>query len=144
MHVSIATEISDELVAAFARLMPQLTTSGRVPTAAQVAEIIASPATDLFVCRDSAAAGAILGVATLVAVRIPTSVRCIVEDVVVDDAARGRGAGEALLRAMIDRARARGATAVDLTSHPDRAAANRLYQRLGFALRTTNPYRLKL
>jgi ribosomal protein S18 acetylase RimI-like enzyme len=139
--VTIADAVTDELVAAFARLMPQLTSSGRAPTRDQLAEIIASPATDLFVCR---AGAEIVGVATLIAVRIPTNVRCVIEDLVVDAAARGHGAGAALVQAMIDRARARGATAIELTSHPDRAAANRLYLRFGFALRTTNPYRLPL
>ena len=52
--------------------------------------------------------------------------------------------GEALNRAAIDRARAAGATTVDLTSRPSREAANRLYRRLGFEQRATNVYRLDL
>jgi ribosomal protein S18 acetylase RimI-like enzyme len=76
--------------------------------------------------------------------RIPTGLRAWIEDVVVDGSARGRGVGEALNRAAIDRARAAGATTVDLTSRPSREAANRLYRRLGFEQRTTNVYRLDL
>jgi ribosomal protein S18 acetylase RimI-like enzyme len=75
---------------------------------------------------------------------IPTAVRAWIEDVVVDDAARGRGVGEALNRHALDRARQAGATTVDLTSRPSRQAANRLYQRLGFQARDTNVYRYTL
>ena len=63
---------------------------------------------------------------------------------VVDELARGHGVGEALNRAALDDARRRGAKTVDLTSRPSRAAANRLYQRLGFVARETNVYRYEL
>jgi ribosomal protein S18 acetylase RimI-like enzyme len=62
----------------------------------------------------------------------------------VDGGARGHGVGEALSRAAIDEARARGAVTVDLTSRPSREAANRLYQRIGFVRRDTNVYRFDL
>ncbi|MED5220550.1 MAG: GNAT family N-acetyltransferase, partial [Actinomycetota bacterium] len=75
---------------------------------------------------------------------IPTGLRAWIEDVVVDEAARGQGVGEALNREAIGRAQAEGATTVDLTSRPSREAANRLYQRLGFQERSTNVYRLDL
>ena len=87
---------------------------------------------------------AILGSLTLAIFRIPTGLRAWIEDVVVDGSARGRGVGEALNRAAMDRAREVGATTVDLTSRPSREAANRLYRRLGFEQRATNVYRLGL
>jgi ribosomal protein S18 acetylase RimI-like enzyme len=71
-------------------------------------------------------------------------VRAWIEDVVVDDAARGQGMGEALTLAAIERARQEGAKTVDLTSRPSREAANRLYQRVGFKPRQTNLYRFDL
>jgi ribosomal protein S18 acetylase RimI-like enzyme len=52
--------------------------------------------------------------------------------------------GEALNRAALDKAKAVGAKTVDLTSRPSREAANRLYQRIGFAQRETNVYRYEL
>jgi ribosomal protein S18 acetylase RimI-like enzyme len=76
--------------------------------------------------------------------RIPTGLRAWIEDVVVDDRARGKGVGEALNRAALSMARQRGAKTVDLTSRPSREAANRLYQRLGFVRRDTNVYRFEL
>ena len=46
-----------------------------------------------------------------------------------------------LNQAALDEARRRGVKGVSLTSRPSREAANRLYQRIGFALRETNFYR---
>ena len=139
VKVEEATEATPELVEAFARLVPQLSRSAPAPGPAEVTEMVASPATVVLVARDDA--GAIVGTLTLVLFRVPTGVRAWIEDVVVDDAARGRGVGEALNREALRRAAERGARTVDLTSRPSREAANRLYQRLGFEARETNVYR---
>jgi len=143
VKVEIASAATPALVAAFDRLIPQLSRSNPPPTAAQVEEMVAAPATDVFVAFDDDGE-TILGVATLAVFRIPTALRAWIEDVVVDDAARGKGAGAALTNAMINRARALGCKTVELTSRPSREAANRLYQRLGFVQRETNVYRYTL
>lgn len=88
--------------------------------------------------------GRIVGSLTLATFRIPTGVRAWIEDVVVDEQARGHGVGEALNRAALDLARAEGAITVELTSRPSREAANRLYLRMGFVVRDTNVYRYTL
>jgi ribosomal protein S18 acetylase RimI-like enzyme len=88
--------------------------------------------------------GNIVGSLTLVTFRIPTGIRAWIEDVVVDESARGHGVGEALNQAAIQEARQKGAVTVDLTSRPSREAANRLYQRIGFVQRDTNVYRFSL
>lgn len=142
MQIVEATTVTDELVRAFATLIPQLSSSNPPPTAAELAEIIAAPATQLLLAVDDD--GTVLGALTLAVFRIPTGLRAWIEDVVVDDAARGRGVGEALNQEALGRARAAGATTVDLTSRPSREAANRLYQRIGFQQRTTNVYRYDL
>ena len=139
--VEIAREASAELVEAFAVLIPQLSSSSPPPTRDQIAEMIGSPASDVLVARVD---GEILGALTLVVFRIPTGVRAWIEDVVVDDRARGKGVGELLNRAALDLARARGARTVELTSRPSREAANRLYRRIGFVPRDTNVYRYDL
>jgi ribosomal protein S18 acetylase RimI-like enzyme len=136
--VEVAEEATPEVVEALARLVPQLSRSSPPPTAAEVAEMVGSPADDLLVARIG---GRIVGCLTLITFRIPTGIRCWIEDVVVDEAARGRGVGDALSRFAIDRAHARGARTLDLTSRPSREAANRLYQRLGFVRRDTHVYR---
>ena len=63
---------------------------------------------------------------------------------VVDEAARALGVGEALSRTAIELARTLGARTDELTSRPSREAANRLYQRIGFEVRHTNVYRIAL
>jgi ribosomal protein S18 acetylase RimI-like enzyme len=75
---------------------------------------------------------------------IPTGWRAWIEDVVVDETARGLGVGERLTMTAVDEARRRGVRSVDLTSRPAREAANALYQKLGFERRETNLYRLSL
>jgi ribosomal protein S18 acetylase RimI-like enzyme len=142
LTVSVAARADEELAAAFARLIPQLSSSSPPPTRDQLAEMIASPATTVFLARN--AHGTIVGTLTLVVFRIPTAIRAWIEDVVVDEAARGSGVGDALNRAALDTARKLGARTVDLTSRPSREAANRLYQRLGFKRRETNVYRYDL
>lgn len=143
IHTTEVIEVDDELVEAFARLTPQLSSSSPAPGADELAAIVASPATVLFVAKDIDS-GTIVGALTLALFRIPTGLRAWIEDVVVDEAARGRGVGAALSNAAIDRARREGAKTVDLTSRPSRAAANRLYKRVGFEERDTNVYRYVL
>ena len=142
VHVEEASAVTDELVAAFARLIPQLSRSAPAPTPDQLSAIVSSPATALLVARDDD--GAIVGSLTLVRFRIPTGVRAWIEDVVVDESARGSGVGEALNREALRLAAEAGALTVDLTSRPSREAANRLYKRLGFVERDTNVYRYEL
>jgi ribosomal protein S18 acetylase RimI-like enzyme len=142
MKVEIATTVTPALVDAVERLVPQLSRSNPPPSIAQLEEIVAAPATDLFVATLDD--GTVAGMSTLVSFRIPTGVRSLVEDVVVDTAARGAGVGTALAHAMLDRARELGAVTVDLTSRPSREAANRLYQHIGFKQRETNVYRYAL
>jgi ribosomal protein S18 acetylase RimI-like enzyme len=139
--VIAAHTVDDELVAAFARLVPQLSSSSPPPSADHLAALVASDDTVLFLARDG---GHIVGSLTLAFYRIPTGLKAWIEDVVVDDVARGRGIGELLNRAALDEAGARGAKDVSLTSRPSREAANRLYQRIGFERRDTNVYRYKL
>jgi len=136
--VEQATIANAELIEAFQRLIPQLSSSNPPPTQDELAQIISAPSTVLFIARLDEH---IVGTLTLATFRIPTGVRAWIEDVVVDTAARGHGVGEALNQAAILEARHRGAITVDLTSRPSREAANRLYQRIGFVARDTNVYR---
>ena len=131
-----------EVVRAMARLVPQLSRSAPPPSAYELEAIVTSPATTLLVAKDDA--GGIVGSLTLAVFRIPTGLRAWIEDVVVDEAARGAGAGAALVESALELARAEGCRTVDLTSRPDREAANRLYLRMGFVQRATNCYRFDL
>jgi ribosomal protein S18 acetylase RimI-like enzyme len=145
MAVSVeeATEVTLELTAAFQRLIPQLSSSSPPPDADQLATIIAHPGATIFLAR-SDDDNAIVGTLTLIVFPIPTGVRAWIEDVVVDDAARGHRASETLSRAALAKAERAGAKTVELTSRPSREAANHIYVSLGFEKRDSNVYRYSL
>ncbi len=130
--------VTDEVVRAMERLVPQLSSSSPPPGREELADLLRSSATHLLVARDRTG---ILGMLTLVVFPIPTGIRAWIEDVVVDSDARGKGVGEALNRYAVSLATDLGARTVDLTSRPEREAANRLYRRIGFEKRDTNVYR---
>lgn len=142
MRVVEADHVSPDLVASFTRLVNQLSRTSAPPTMDELREMVDAPGTRLLLALDDG--GHIAGSLTLVLFRIPTGVRAWIEDVVVDDGARRQGIGEALTNRAVELATAAGARTVDLTSRPDREAANRLYVKLGFQLRETNVYRLEL
>jgi len=138
LRIELPDELSDELLAAFRRLAPQLSRSAAIPDVEAVREVVSSPATTVLAARDEEG---IVGLLTLAVFRAPTGLRAWIEDVVVDQAVRGRGIGEALTREAVRLAGERGARTVDLTSRPSREAANRIYERVGFRKRETNVYR---
>ena len=148
MTVELITAATPELHEAMGRLLPQLSRSAAPMSEADVERFLSQSSVHLFVFRaetaDADGNNPILGMLSLATFEIPTGVRAWVEDVVVDEAARGQGAGLALVEAAIERAKTVGARTVDLTSRPTREAANRLYQRAGFQLRETNVYRVTL
>jgi ribosomal protein S18 acetylase RimI-like enzyme len=56
----------------------------------------------------------------------------VIENVIVSNAMRGRGAGTAMLEHLVDLARASGCYKVQLHSGKQRVDAHRLYEKLGF------------
>ena len=136
-----ASAVDDELVAAFATLLPQLTPVAPALTREALAEIIASSGNTVLVARDRSRNDRIVGMLTLVVFPLPSGTRASIEDVSVDADVRGKGVGEQLTRRALEIARAKGALAVDLTSRPSREAANALYAKVGFRRRETNVYR---
>ena len=144
VEISEAAEVDDELVEAFARLIPQLSSSNPPPDADALGALVSHPDVYLFLARDTDAGGQIIGSLTLVTFRIPTGLRAFIEDVVVDENIRRSGAATKLTTTALDKARALGVSTVDLTSRPSREAANALYQKLGFELRNSNLYRYQL
>ena len=135
------TSMDDEVMQAMGRLVPQLTANSPMPERDHIKQIVQNPNSILFAARSEDENRRIIGFLTLVVYPIPTGIVGWIEDVVVDEAARGQGAGEALTRAALERAQSMGAKSVSLTSRPTREAANRLYQRVGFAKPETNFYR---
>jgi len=142
--VERVSRASEELVEAMARLVPQLSSSAPAPDFAALEQVVTSTGSSLLVARVVSLGERIVGSLTLVTYRIPTGLHAVIEDVVVDESARGQGVGSALIEEAVWLARAQGALHVNLTSRPSRAAANRLYERAGFAKRETNVYRKSL
>jgi ribosomal protein S18 acetylase RimI-like enzyme len=138
VQVEVLDDVTDEVVEAFGMLLPQLSRSARQLDAATLAEIAHSPAVTLLVARMD---GKIIGTLSLAMFPIPTGMRAWIEDVVVDNAHGGRGAGTALVREAVRLAEKAGARTVDLTSRPSREAAGKVYDRVGFQQRDTRVYR---
>jgi ribosomal protein S18 acetylase RimI-like enzyme len=141
MRIEIVTQADEELYEAFQRLVPQLTNNNPPPSRTDLAALVQDSSSTLMIARDPARG--VVGALTLTVYRVPTGIRSIIEDVIVDEAARGQGIGEALMKRAIELAREKGAANISLTSNPLRVAANRLYLRMGFKKRETNAYQYK-
>jgi ribosomal protein S18 acetylase RimI-like enzyme len=140
-----AVAVTDQLFEACQRLVPQMTSNNPPPTRAQLELLLSGGPSCLFLALESqGGSDDIVGLATLIIYRVPTGLRGYIEDVVVQKTHRGRGIGEALVQACLEKARQDGCPQVMLTCNPGRDAANRLYQRMGFELRKTNVYRYSL
>ncbi len=144
MYIEIASEATQELCEALQRLIPQLGAHKIPPTLEELNVLIRSEASRLLVAREPDEGSPIVGILCLTVYRVPTGLRSIIEDVIVDESMRRRGIGEALMRRALELARESGAEGVSLTSNPRREAANQLYQSMGFELRKTNPYFYRL
>jgi ribosomal protein S18 acetylase RimI-like enzyme len=141
VRVDVAQSSSPELLAGLNGLLPQLSNSARPLSSADLDTLLASGAISLLVASDD---GHVVGTLTLAVFPLPTGLRAWIEDVVVDEGARGIGVGEALCVRAIELARNRGAKTIDLTSRPSRESANALYVKLGFVVRETNVYRFSV
>ena len=137
MRIEQVTEPAGDVLEALASLLPQLTPGLAGPSHGQLAEIVSAPGTVLLVARD---ADRIVGTLTLLLYRLPAGSRGSIQDVVVDEAARGSGVGEALTLEALSIAKAAGVERVDLTTRRHREAAHRLYERLGFVQRESDVY----
>jgi ribosomal protein S18 acetylase RimI-like enzyme len=144
MYLEKATEVTDELLDAVQRLVPQLGAHKAPPTWEELRALVHSEASTLLIARYPDEKSPIAGILALAIYRVPTGIRSIVEDVIVDENMRRRGIAEALMLRAIDLAREAGASGVSLTSNPKREAANKLYQSMGFQKRETNAYFYKL
>lgn len=140
--VTEITKVNDKLIKEIKALIPQLT-----PTPIDITQ---SSLEELVLDKNSALIGAynennvLIGCLSLVVFTIPTGKKAFIEDVVVDQTARGLGLGEKMLQKAITMAKQKGVKRIELSSRPSRVPANKLYQKLGFKVRDTNFYRLEL
>jgi len=134
------TEADDSTLDAVNRLLPQLSKSSKLINWSTLQKLTNSECTRLYVAKED---DTIFGMLSLVVFSIPTGTKAWIEDVVVDERARGKGAGKELMNHALNVAKELGAKSADLTSRPSREAANKLYQAIGFEGRETNVYRYK-
>src|SRR5512135_37140 len=133
MHVEAVTEATPELQAALARLLPQLNPNLPVPDMERLRRLVADPAVTLLIAREGRQ---VVGTTTVIVYTTPFWIKARLDEVVVDAQARGRGVGEALVKASLEVGRRAGAQVAELQSGkgPGRAAAHRLYERMGFRI----------
>jgi GNAT superfamily N-acetyltransferase len=143
MHVEAVTEATPELQAALARLLPQLNPNLPVPDMERLRRLVADPAVTLLIAREGRQ---VVGTTTVIVYTTPFWIKARLDEVVVDAQARGRGVGEALVKASLEVGRRAGAQVAELQSGqgPARAAAHRLYERMGFRIRDTDVFRISL
>ena len=134
------TEADDSTLDAVNRLLPQLSKSSKLINWSTLQKLTNSECTRLYVAKED---DTIFGMLSLVVFSIPTGTKDWIEDVVVDERARGKGVGRELMNHALNVAKEMGAKSADLTSRPSREAANKLYQAIGFEGRETNVYRYK-
>jgi ribosomal protein S18 acetylase RimI-like enzyme len=141
VRIEAVEEADAALLRALQNLLPQLNPNLPLLTVEKLEAVVADPATTLLLVREG---DQVIGVAAVIVFTTPAWTKARIEDVVVDEGARGRGVGEKLVRRCVEVARERGAQVVELQSARRREVANRLYARLGFELRDSNLYRLNL
>jgi predicted GNAT family N-acyltransferase len=96
IHVGLVKSVDASLIEAFERLVPQLSSTSKLPEREDLEAIVLSDSTHLLVATDET--GRIVGTLTLALFPIPTGIRAWIEDVIVDAGARGRGVGDILNR----------------------------------------------
>ena len=136
-----ATTAENVYVDAINRLLVQLSSSPVLFTHEKLADIVASSSSHLFFAEH---AGEIVGMLTIGEYLAPTGRKVWIEDVVVDEAMRGRSLGRMLVEHAITYSKTTGGGTLMLTSRPSRIAANRLYRSCGFEPKETNMYRMSL
>ena len=141
-NISELTEASPSDLDSINQLLPQLSSKARPLTMDQLMELTGAGSTFVLVCTNEETE--IIGMLSLVILKIPTGSKAWIEDVVVDTNARGKGLGKALMDYALEKARKLGVKSIDLTSRPSREGANLLCQSLGYKTRETNVYRYNL
>lgn len=137
MEIIQLNKVTDEVLLAFEKLIPQLTLNSEIPSREDITEIIKIKNSYIFLAKEEE----IYGILTLIICKIPTGKKACIEDVVVDEKIRGKGIGRLLVNYAIQFAKEKGITKIELTSSPSRVVANILYQKMGFELRDSNVYR---
>lgn len=137
--ITQATHYSEPLRQRLEELLNQLTPQPSTLSEQTLRAVLDDSASRLYLLEEE---GRVVGMLTLGIYHSPTGSKGWIEDVVVDDACRGRGYGRMLVAHAIEEARKAGVAQLMLTSNPLRVAANKLYQAMGFERKETNCYKM--
>ncbi|HEX9973628.1 MAG TPA: GNAT family N-acetyltransferase [bacterium] len=141
VHIEIAKDLNKIDIRGMNRLLSQLDDNCERIKLNDIQEIISRDSLNLYLVHED---NQLAGFGILVWYKIITGFKGWIEDVVIDQAFRGRRMGKILLLKMIEDGVKLGLEAVYLTSRPERIIANKLYQSLGFEKKDTNCFILKL
>ena len=134
------TSADHTTVEAITTLLGQLTSHPCAFGKEELQRIVTDPASHLFVARIDEKVVAML---TLGDYHSPTGRKAWIEDVVVDEAFRGRGLGREMVEFAIQYCKTHLVPCtLMLTSNPTRVAANELDRSSGFEQKITNVYKL--
>lgn len=134
-------KVDSETVRQVSDLMSQFAGAPKKVPAKTLQEMISDSNVVLMAVKDGKK---IIGMGTFVFVRTPGGFHGRIEYVVIDEKYRGKGLGKTLTEKLIALARKKKAEYIELSSRPERVAANKLYQSMGFTQKETNVYRLRL
>ena len=135
------TEAAESLLTPLNALLSQLSSTPRNFTLDDLAAIVQSPNSHLFVVEIDGVVGGMLTLGDYLA---PTGRKMWIEDVVVDSAVRGHSFGRAMVEHAIIYAKDLGCGTLMLTSRPSRVAANALYRSCDFEQKETNVYKMNI
>ena len=138
MNIVEIQDYSDEVLEALNTLMPQLSSSFDALNQRDLEAIVQSDTSSLFMAMENKR---YYGSLTLVRFKIPSGFRAWIEDVVVSEAARGKGVGKKLVDLAVELANQSNVKSIDLTARASRVAAIALYKKAGFQDRETTAYR---
>lgn len=141
INIYQADKFSEQLLHSINKLLVQLSPTIEMLNKNAFNQIITSKNSKLFIAECN---NQICGMFTLVVVKIPTVIKTVIEDMVVDINFRGKGIGKILVKEAIKQSKSVGAKFINLTSSPQRQTANGLYQKMGFIQRNTNAYVLEI
>lgn len=139
IYIEQLTTFTQQNAEAIRNLTQKLGKNYQLLSDEELKALLSSKNTKIIVAKD---ADKIIGMITVSLIRIPYRKKAFLDDVVVDEAYRGHGLGTKLFEKALAIAREEKAAFAEFTSAPHRAAANNLYQKLGFEKKDTNVYRV--
>ncbi len=146
IDISALTEYDGDIAATMGVLRRQLSTKydGSPISRDLIEEIIESPYHDILLAIDDS--DKIVGMVVVSIVMMTTRRNVYMEDLVVDEACRGKGVGGRMLEAVKDWGRKKGCQRLEFTStsRENKENAVKFYESHGIMLRDTGQYRAEL